>query len=78
MMSDVKRPVDERRVGERRAGERHVGGKPAHAGSPFTSERRAAGREDATRHVRLFWNHGGCMLLGVVLDQSAPCRTPST
>lgn len=71
MMSDMKRPVGERHVGERRAGERHVGGIPAHAGSPFPSDRRAAGREDATRHARLFWNHGGCMLLSVVLDQNA-------
>lgn len=66
MMSDMKRPV-----GERWVDERHVGGKPADAGSPFPSERRAAGCEDATRHARLFWNHGGCMLLGVVLDQNA-------
>ncbi|WP_162742331.1 hypothetical protein [Nitratireductor sp. OM-1] len=65
-MSDMKRPVDERRAGERRAG-----GKLADADRPFPSERRAAGREDATRHARLFWNHGGCMLLGAVLDQNA-------
>ncbi len=71
MMSDMKRPAGERRVDERRAGEKHLGGKLACAGSPFPSERRAAGREDATRHARLFWNHGGCMLLGVVLDQNA-------